>query len=337
MYIAANTFDDLLAKVFRRLLTRGLRITPTKGPASELSGVLLCLNSPRARLSRTETRGVFFSCLGELLWYLNGSNRLDFIEYYIPRYKKFSDDKETLFGAYGPRIFGKDRNAQIFRAIDLLREKPDSRQAVVQIFDRADLLDPHLDIPCTSTLQFTIRNQRLNLLVSMRSNDAYKGLAHDVFSFTMIQELVAKSLGLAMGRYKHCVGSLHLYDGDHAQAIAYLNEGMQPRVAMPPMPDGNPWLYVDRLLNAEQRVRAGDLSAIYDLASENPYWGDLARLLGIFTLTKAPGNGRKILRLKHEMESEAYALYIRKRIRRVFGAQDQLPIFDSLITPLGSR
>lgn len=45
MYIAANTFDDLLAKVFRRLLTRGIRIAPTKGAASEVSGVLLCLNS----------------------------------------------------------------------------------------------------------------------------------------------------------------------------------------------------------------------------------------------------------------------------------------------------
>jgi len=329
MYIAANTFDDLLAKVFRRLLTRGIRIAPTKGAASEVSGVLLCLNSPRARLSRTETRGVFFSCLGEFLWYVSGTNRLDFIEYYIPGYGEFSDDGVTVFGGYGPRMFGENEGAQINRIIDLLRKRPDSRQAVVQIFEREDLLQPHRDVPCTCALQFMIREQRLHLLVSMRSNDAYKGLAHDVFSFTMIQELVAKSLGLAMGRYKHFVGSLHLYDEDHPRVIAYLSEGVQPRVAMRPMPDGDPWPHLAQILRNEKSLRSGDLSTILDLTHMDPYWADLTRLLGIFALTKTAGNGRMILRLKHEIESEVYALYIRKRIRRVFGVRNQLSMFES--------
>ena len=84
MYILADSLDDLLAKVYRQLVKRGVRIVPTKGPAREIYGVLLKLSSPRVRLSRTESRGILFSCLGELLWILAGSNTLDFVEYYIP-------------------------------------------------------------------------------------------------------------------------------------------------------------------------------------------------------------------------------------------------------------
>lgn len=330
MYITAPSLDDLLAKVFQRLLVRGARIEPTKGAATELSGVLLRLNAPRARLSRTETRGILFSCLGELLWYLNGSHRLDFIEYYITRYKQYSDDEETIFGGYGPRIFGSDENAQISKIIELLKSKPDSRQAVVQIFDRADLTHTHLDVPCTCTLQFMVRERRLNLFASMRSNDSYMGLPHDVFAFTMIQELVARSLGLELGHYKHFVGSLHLYDTDRKKAVEYLEEGGQPRFPMPPMPKGDPWGAVAKLLDLEQKIRKSEKIPARDQVSLHPYWMDLLRLLEIHALTKSPGNASQIFRLRHEMSSEVYGLYIRKRIRRLIGPKDQLPIFETL-------
>ena len=80
MYVRADSLDDLLAKIYRQLLTRGTRIEPTKGAAREIYGVLLKLSAPRLRLSRTESRGILFSCLGELLWILAGNNTLDFIK-----------------------------------------------------------------------------------------------------------------------------------------------------------------------------------------------------------------------------------------------------------------
>lgn len=102
MYVRADSLDDLLAKVYRQILARGTRIKPTKGPAREIYGVLLKLSAPRLRLSRTESRGILFSCLGELLWILAGSNALDFIEHYISEYKKSSDDELTIHGADRP-------------------------------------------------------------------------------------------------------------------------------------------------------------------------------------------------------------------------------------------
>jgi thymidylate synthase len=42
--------------------------------------------------------------------------------------------------------------------------------------------------------QFHLSEKQLHLSVTLRSNDAYWGLPHDVFSFTMIQEMMARRL-----------------------------------------------------------------------------------------------------------------------------------------------
>ena len=65
MHVSAGTLDDLLLKTFKKLLESGERVKASKGWNTELSGVLLELKNPVARLSRTETKGTVFSCLGE--------------------------------------------------------------------------------------------------------------------------------------------------------------------------------------------------------------------------------------------------------------------------------
>ena len=213
--IVANTLDDLLHKVFAKVLKNGERVKATKGWNRELRGVVLELRNPLARLSRTETKGTVFSCLGETLWYLAGSNKLEFILYYIRIYGNFAEADETIQGAYGPRLFAmRGHINQIDNIIKLLRRKPSSRQALIQLFNAEDLLKDYKDIPCTCSMQFFVRRGALDAVVYMRSNDAFLGLPHDVFAFTFIQELIARSLGLKLGTYKHMVGSLHLYEAD---------------------------------------------------------------------------------------------------------------------------
>ena len=224
MHIRGRTLDDLLRHVFIQILRSGSRVSPTKGDNRELFGVVLELIQPLARLSRTETKGRLFSPLGELLWYLSGSDELSFIEYYVPTtYVQFSDDGRTIWGAYGPRLFNMRGVNQFAQVRDLLNRKRSSRRAVIQLFNAEDISHEHADIPCTCTMQFMVRRGYLNLFVSMRSNDAYIGLPHDVFAFTMIQELLARELDVGVGRYKHAVGSLHLYDIHLDDARRYLD------------------------------------------------------------------------------------------------------------------
>jgi len=322
VYITANSVDDVLHRVFQRLLRSHLTIHPSKGEAKEIVGILIRLSNPRMRLSRTDSRGVLFSCLGEWLWYMSGTNELDFIRYYIRLYEKFSDDGKSVYGGYGPRLFGKGTLNQVHRIYKLLKSKPDSRQAVIQIFDAADLKSEHKDIPCTCTLQFMIREGNLHLITNMRSNDAYMGLPHDFFAFTMLQEVMARALNVNLGHYRHFVGSLHLYRTDEDRANLYLKEGWQRRVPMPPMPVGDPWPAIKTVLDLESRIRAGERIDVSKILLD-PYWLDLVRILDVYSVDALSTN-RTRRGLVARIASDVYSPYITKRIDRPAKKGDQL-------------
>lgn len=325
MHVVADTLDDLLRKVYRRLLRRNDVVSPTKGPTVEEFGNLLTLKNPLARLSRTETKGTVFSCLGEFLWYMSGSNSLEFIEYYLNGYEKYSDDGLTIFGAYGPRLFNKDGIDQLAYVLAKLKSNPASRKAVIQLFDASDVVVHHKDVPCTCTLQFVARSNKLHMYANMRSNDAFRGLPHDVFSFTMLQEVVARLLGLRLGHYHHSVGSLHLYTDDFARVEQFLSEGLQDDVPMPPMPQGDPTAGLSALKNAEKVIRT--TKTMPNTPPGTPeYWLDLIRLLAVY----ASSSPREIVRLKNDMSSNAFENFIRKRhLRR--NQNSDLPLFSRVM------
>jgi thymidylate synthase len=310
MYFAEATLDDLLRRVIKKLLASPTRVKPTRGTTAELTGVLLQLNNPRARLSRTETRCLLFGCVGELLWYLAKSNDVRFIGYYLERYKCESDDGRTVFGAYGPRLFNMNGHNQIVNIVSLLKRNPPTRRAVIQLFSASDLSKSHKDVPCTCTLQFLVRDGRLCMLTSMRSNDAFRGLPHDVFAFTMLQEIIARSLHLKLGSYKHAVGSLHLYDRDQDSARRYLKEGWQSTTPMPAMPDVDPWISIQKVLSAERVIRRGRPTS--KPLRLPPYWADIVRLLRIFRHIKKGGSA-EIARIKKQMSTRAYDPHIDQR------------------------
>lgn len=310
-YFPGQTLDDVLHAVLDEILANGETISPSKGECKEVTGVLLEIYDPRARLSRTETRGKPFSCLGELCWYLAKSNQVDFIAYYLTRYREFADGNE-IFCGYGPRLFDWEGTNQVSNIISRLRANSISRKAVIQLFDRSDILGEHKDVACTCTLQFMIRRNSLHMFTHMRSNDVFKGLPHDVFCFTMLQEIIARSLSVELGPYKHAVGSLHLYRTDYEAAHQFLGEGWQStETAMQPMPPGDPWPAIGMLLEAEVAIRNGNPLDAIGLVSFHPYWADLVRLLQVFRC-KREDRLDQIQVLREEMASSAYHPFIDK-------------------------
>lgn len=154
--------------------------------------------------------------VGELLWYLSGSNRLSDISKFSTVWERMSDDGETLNSAYGKRIFEAYGFNQLEYIEKVLRAEPLSRQAVIHIKDPIDYTEhPTKDVPCTMSLQFLIRNGKLNLTTYMRSNDIWTGFPYDVFCFTCLQILLAFRLGVDIGTYTHVTGSLHLYQRNY--------------------------------------------------------------------------------------------------------------------------
>jgi hypothetical protein len=97
MYISAETLDDALLELYPALLARSANsVTASRGETAEVIGALIEIKNPRARLSRSETRGKLYSSLGELLWYLSKDNRLDFIVQYVSRYADETEDGLTI-------------------------------------------------------------------------------------------------------------------------------------------------------------------------------------------------------------------------------------------------
>lgn len=280
MFLQANTFDDLLIEAFKCLHQQGNAGTASRGSFVELTGVLLKLENPRARISRSEAKGRPFSCIGELFWYLSGRNDLEFMKYFLPDYVNDAELDGTLHGAYGPRLYPPDRPNQIDQVINALIQNNTTRRAVIQLYSSEDIpVDVrYKEIPCTTTIQFLIRGNLLECLVSMRSNDAFKGFPHDVFCFTMIQEMIARKLGIECGMYHHFVGSFHLYASDVAKSEDYLAEGYHSETAMPPMPDGDQFPIVGPFLEKMEKIKSGGRKSAID-ADLPEYWNDLLRLL----------------------------------------------------------
>lgn len=307
--IAEDTIDDLLQTAISLVLQGGHPAVPSKGATTEVSAVTLVLRNPRARLSRSLERGRVISPLGELCWYLAGADAAEFISYYLAPYAKYAEGG-IIPGAYGPRLFAGPN--QLGRVIHQLREKPDSRRAVVPILSADDYAQPHEDLPCTVSLQFLRRAGVLDLIVYMRSNDLFTGFIHDVFSFTMLQELVAADLGVKLGTYTQVVGSLHLYDRDRPRVEKYLSEGWQSPAEMPSMPDGSPWESVSQLLAVEAAMRTEGPSVGVEFPVD-PYWADLARLLAAFAGLKRD-DLPVVTSVRAALFYDIYRLYLDDRI-----------------------
>jgi len=310
MEIERDSLDQVIHALYIQLLKRGREHAGSRGSNRELLGVAIRIRNPRARVSISEDRGRPFSAIGELLWYLSGSDELAFIEPYISAYR---DDAVggILEGAYGPRFFSMRDGIDQFQNIEnLLKQSPGTRRAVIQLFNAEDIACRHKEIPCTTTLQFHLREGRLHMSVTMRSNDAYFGLPHDVFCFTMLQEMMARRIGVDLGEYYQYVGSMHLYENMLDRAQAYVDEGVQQVREMPEMPTTNPFLLVGGLLEAEARIRNGENFSASDAMGE-PYWADIVRLIQAFWARNfAPHHGSELDRLSSEMSSPHYQIYI---------------------------
>ena len=85
------------------------------------------------------------------------------------------------------------------------------------------------DLPCTVSLQFLIRDNKLHLIVNMRSNDLFMGFCYDVIIFTLWQEKMLVELKeffpeLKNGHYYHNANSMHIYSNNYRKIKKILND-----------------------------------------------------------------------------------------------------------------
>jgi thymidylate synthase len=231
-------------------------VSPRGKRVTERRGVTLVLNDvERNVISFPQRKLNYHFMVAEWLWMLHGLKDVKTIAGYNKQIAQFSDNGETFFGAYGPRV-----QRDLVNVEQLLRKDPSTRQAVMCTWRHEALYMPTKDVPCTLTWQFFNRNDKLELHVNMRSNDVWLGLPYDIYNFTQIQRHLAQRLDIGVGAYYHHVGSLHLYDDNREAAEQLLNVMGDPTddevndVGASPPPS---WLLDDRLVSLLEGLPRG--------------------------------------------------------------------------------
>lgn len=207
MHIQVSSYAEAYNRL-RPLLLLSDEVGPRGMVTKELLNVSIELTNPRSRLGWNIGRGFSLPfAIGEAALIFNATNSVEPIAFLNPRMRQFSDDLETLYGAYGPRI-----SKYIHDLVIKLQVDRHSRQAILVIPTNEDVRVYTKDWPCTCVIQFMIRKEKLHMFVTMRSNDFIYGLPYDLFNYTSFQETMANELGVEVGTYYHTAQSLHLYE-----------------------------------------------------------------------------------------------------------------------------
>ena len=144
-------------------------------------------------------------------WYLSQNRSVKELKKYASIWDKMhdpNDPNELVNSNYG---YQWNRNNQLEKVINELKNNPTTRHAVITIYDGKEKDTYKYDTPCTLNICFYIRNNKLDMSVLMRSNDLIFGFCNDQVQFSRLQKLVADKLGIDVGTYFHYSTNLHIY------------------------------------------------------------------------------------------------------------------------------
>ncbi len=213
--VCDDHMDDLYPQLLRQVLYRGESVSPRGQNTLEIRPFVFQLSNPDNKLVTIPGRKINKAfALVEAFQFLSGKPNATQIVRFNSNLNNWVDPETGEIEApYG--LLVKD---QVPRVIEMLKEDPDSRQAVLTIYNGHEHQKSMLNVPCTCLLQFFVRDGKLELIVYMRSNDLWWGTPYDVYQFTAMQELIGAALEMDLGTYTHIAGSGHIYEPFYAKA-----------------------------------------------------------------------------------------------------------------------
>jgi len=173
----------------------------------------------------TTKKVLFKGVVRELLWFLKGSTNIhDDLTQHTPIWNAWADNKGDLGPIYGyqwrkwekftwdpaAQTYRKGHIDQIQNALDMIKNKPDSRRIIVSAWNAADL-DLMALPPCHAFFQFYVINGRLDCQLYQRSADIALGVPFNIASYALLMSMVAQECGLTPGIFVHTLGDAHIY------------------------------------------------------------------------------------------------------------------------------
>ncbi len=172
------------------------------------------------------------SIIYELLWFLHGDTNVRYLQDHGVRiWNEWADAEGNLGPVYGAQWrswpdYDGGFIDQIARAVEDIKNNPDSRRIIVSAWNVADL--PRMALaPCHALFQFYVADGKLSLQLYQRSADCFLGVPFNIASYALLAMMVAQVTGLKPGEFIHTLGDAHLYNNHLDQARLQLTR--EPR------------------------------------------------------------------------------------------------------------
>ena len=205
--------DEAFRYFYKTISKHGRKFADTRA----LFNIGFTIHKPEMRMIPTKMRKWNHEYAeAEWQWYLSGDKNIKKLgEIYgkiPPIWKRMADPQGNVNSNYGYQWQrGGNHISQLEYIIEKLKKHMFTRHATISIYDGKEHRDYKTDTPCTYAIQFTNVENRLNMCVTMRSNDLWYGFCNDQYCFSKLQELVCKETKLDMGSYFHFAHNLHIY------------------------------------------------------------------------------------------------------------------------------
>lgn len=166
----------------------------------------------------------------ELEWYLSQSLNVHDIPGKTPKiWLDVADSSGYINSNYGWCIFSEQNGNQYDHCLEELKRNPSSRRATM-IYNRPSMWFDYnkngmSDFMCTYSTQLFIRNNTLEYIVYMRSNDAWAGYRNDKAWHDFVMKKAAKELNIEKTKMIWNAGSLHMYEKDFYLIDHYIKTG----------------------------------------------------------------------------------------------------------------
>ena len=163
----------------------------------------------------TLRRTYWKSALDELLWiWQKKSNNIHDLKSHI--WDQWADETGSIGKAYGYQLGIKHKYKegefdQVDRVLFDLKNNPNSRRIITNLYNHHDLSEMHL-YPCAYSVTFSVKDGRLNAILNQRSNDFLAANNWNVVQYALLVHILAKVSGLLPGELLHVIADAHIYD-----------------------------------------------------------------------------------------------------------------------------
>jgi thymidylate synthase len=203
----------------------------------------------------TTKKLAFRACLGELLWFLEGSSderRLAEIthgtrsaskktiwtdnamsKYWLPN-AQFIGDLGRVYGVQWRDFGGVD---QVVELVNNIKKDPYGRRHILTAWNPGQLDQMALP-PCHCFAQFYVTaDGKLSCQMYQRSCDMFLGVPFNIASYSLLTHMISQVCGLEAGEFVHVLGDAHIYL-NHVEQV-------KEQLAREPLPLPTLWINPD--------------------------------------------------------------------------------------------